>query len=166
MYYASDEAKKVVLNTPGYTFNLNEPGVLGVLSTFLKDPTKVSPRTIYNYMFYRLLNANKDLMRENVQSIADRWMLEDRHILGRQGLEKWRKLPRRHPSEAAGNDQLVDIICASENAANLWYINARFFVEELLPSKKQRADIKREVAKLISNVLAGFQVGYKNNALK
>jgi hypothetical protein len=99
-------------------------------------------------------------MPQNQQSTADKWMREDQR-LGRKrkekGISHWRT-PRAHPSEVADNDLAIDVNCAGENAVGLWYINARFFLMEMLPTQDQRDDLKKHVAKLVSSVLEGFQV--------
>jgi hypothetical protein len=66
-------------------------------------------------------------------------------------------VPRRHYSDLK-DDDAAEVACAEENAMYLWYINARFFVEEMLPTDQNRKDLKEHVATLMASTLEGFQV--------
>ncbi|KAI6174693.1 Phosphate-regulating neutral endopeptidase [Aphelenchoides bicaudatus] len=155
MTYASSDATDVV-NAGGFKINLNEEGQLSNLIKYITNSTNVKPRTIYNYLFFRVLRANKNLLPEVKKSLTDKMIRNDNKQLGRKGRDRWRKLPREHFSELT-DDEKIDITCAQENAEYLWYINARFFVEELLPTEQQRTELKSNVATLVASVLEGFQ---------
>lgn len=64
-----------------------------------------------------------------------------------------------HHTDIASDDE-IDIACARQNAEYLWYINARFFVEELLPTEQKRKELKEHVASLMASTLDGFQVSF------
>jgi hypothetical protein len=44
---------------------------------------QVKARTIYNYLFFRLLYGNKELLPKKAETIADKWLHESHSFLGK-----------------------------------------------------------------------------------
>ncbi|KAI6243076.1 Phosphate-regulating neutral endopeptidase [Aphelenchoides fujianensis] len=155
MAFGSPDARNVVLKNPDYQININEPDQLGRLTTYLKT---VDARTIYNYFFYRLLLGKAGFLPSAYKSIAHDWLRDDYAQLGRKKTnDRWKRVPRRHPDEVGADDSAVEYVCAEESANFLWYINARWFVDDLLPTDDQRDKLRSSVALVTAKVLEGFQ---------
>ncbi|KAI6234145.1 Phosphate-regulating neutral endopeptidase [Aphelenchoides fujianensis] len=155
MAFGSQESRDVVLKDSSYQINVNEPEQLGRLTTYLKT---VDARTIYNYFFYRLLLGKAGFLPSAYKSIAHDWLRDDYAQLGRKKTnDRWKRVPRRHPDEVGADDAAVEYVCAEESANFLWYINARWFVDDLLPTDDQRNKLRDSVALVTAKVLEGFQ---------
>lgn len=96
-------------------------------------------------------------MPEAPKSVAHDWFTQPTvEMIGRtDDHAKWR---RQHPSEVNANDETVDAACAQESAVLLPYVNARWFINKLLPTKQQQDELRADAAKVITSVLKGFQV--------
>ncbi|KAI6174597.1 hypothetical protein M3Y97_01008200 [Aphelenchoides bicaudatus] len=150
LHFASSDVSGVVLNSPDYKFNLNEPDQLKSLSNYLNST--VAPRTIYNYFFFRLFRQYSNFMEQNHVTEADRWM--------RKSQQRTRAPVHAliyHPSELDDDDQLISQFCNTENMNYLGYVNTRMLIEERFSSSNDRNKIQEHVALIIEKVLDGFQ---------
>lgn len=164
MEFASKKAQDTVLTTPNYQILIKEKKQLADLTAFLKDTTKVDPNTVYNYLWYRLIEGKKTLLPSNHATKTEVALAKMKQTkpMGVRKLRSATNAPTRHYTELAVDNSAIESSCASENTDKFRFASARFLVDEMLPTQDVRDKFLGQVALMASKIVEGFRVSLFN----
>ncbi|KHJ86451.1 hypothetical protein OESDEN_13803 [Oesophagostomum dentatum] len=152
---AAQQVLGKLLGDPNYKYIVMEPGKLQMLNDMLGNPNFVSARTLINYIYYTVVDANSDFLPWP-QSQSSSSMARFRQ--SRPPIGKPRRIrPEKRRFERKQYDDLSSsqIDCASETVYTLPYANARVFIDNVYPSNASRVQLRDNVAKIASSILIG-----------
>lgn len=149
-------------------FVINEPRALNATMKFVFNREKVKPRTIYNYFFLRLLNANIDYLpaREKFKQLM-RPSFDFQHLgMPKPAISRGGEMPDELPIEVAAAfasaQENVRAKCVWKNAALFPFANARIFLDGRLPRREERVKLRTQLRTMVANVADAFKVGWIN----
>uniref|UniRef100_A0A0K0DLB5 Peptidase_M13 domain-containing protein n=1 Tax=Angiostrongylus cantonensis TaxID=6313 RepID=A0A0K0DLB5_ANGCA len=138
---ATIKAQNVVerlLTDPAYQYIVMEPEKLQKLNDNLGDPSFVSSRTIVNYIYYHVVDANVEYLPWKQGSLENiDFFFTERPLLGR---------PRR----IRQGETFFTLLIRT-------YANARVFIDKIYPTNESRIQLREHVAKMVSSILIGFR---------
>uniref|UniRef100_A0AC35TPY8 DNA repair protein REV1 n=1 Tax=Rhabditophanes sp. KR3021 TaxID=114890 RepID=A0AC35TPY8_9BILA len=154
--YAPDQIRnKINQQDSSFKVVIMEPQILKKISAAFSDnnPYKFTPRTFYNYLYFRVILANAKFFPTTLEhDIRKLDSIRDDHPPKRRGIS----IPSRQ-SISRKDDADYSKKCASLSVDDIQYANARVFIDALYPTTDDVTQIRNNVGTLANSILAGFQ---------
>ena len=139
-----------------FTFSLMEPDKLTQVDNAITSSFggAVTPRTFYNYLYFRLLNTNRVYYPTPIQ--VDEFL--DRFQLQRSPRGKPRFIRKRRPRDMEKSDaDEILFSCVDDTVSYFQYANARVFIDKVYPDNNTRTNLREHVRKVVEGILIGMQ---------
>ncbi|CAI2323447.1 unnamed protein product [Caenorhabditis sp. 36 PRJEB53466] len=158
---ATGAAEHVIYKIFDPTYNyyvVMEPEKLNLLLTNLQVNNQygITPRSVVNYFYYRLVDANSEFLPwPTTSTIVRPFVKIQKQPIGRPRHvdPAKRKYSRKH-IDAVSEAQYS---CAAETIDQMQYANARLFVDQVYPTETDRQNVREHVAKVASSIVVGFR---------
>uniref|UniRef100_A0AC34Q1X1 Uncharacterized protein n=1 Tax=Panagrolaimus sp. JU765 TaxID=591449 RepID=A0AC34Q1X1_9BILA len=139
-----------------FTFGLAEPQRLTELNiAFLTGfNNAVTPRTFYNYLYFRLMYANRNYFPST--ALTDEFLEKYRLHRPIRGRPKFVPNPKLKHMLSKDVDPIT-LGCVDDTVFSLPYANARVFIDKIYPTAESRTKIRQSVRKVVDGILIGMQ---------
>ncbi|VDK47668.1 unnamed protein product [Anisakis simplex] len=156
-YFAALASKYPDLATffkqPDFKFSAMEPEKFKLLSDQFSD--QFDPNVVVNYLFYRLLAANREFLPRSASHLT-RTIEEEDEMLSGFG-RRPRKFGRKFELRTAARYKDVQTQCAYEAVYAMQYSTGRIFVDYLYPDRAAVKRINESANAIMHNILKSFQ---------
>lgn len=125
---------------------------------------QISPRTLYNYIYVRLLFANLNYL-PGPPRLGKIPGLHETHGIGVADEDRMGMLPGLGKRPYGHDDVIIAGLgkakigekCASANAQYFPFANARIFLDAKVPEKAERMELRKNVRLMVAGVVDSFK---------
>ncbi|VDK17652.1 unnamed protein product, partial [Anisakis simplex] len=139
------------MSKPDFEFLIMEPRMLTKLGEYLSTG-KFKPRTIVNYLNYRIVDTFQSYMPHMSQAEQYKSILEF-DVSAKKRRPRSIVMPRPDLKLLTRND----LRCASRSISAMQYANARMYIDAIFPSPNKREQFRQKFAAFMESVLIGFR---------
>uniref|UniRef100_A0A0K0DSY4 Peptidase M13 C-terminal domain-containing protein n=1 Tax=Strongyloides stercoralis TaxID=6248 RepID=A0A0K0DSY4_STRER len=159
-------AKNIVNDS--YIFSINEPGMLTKVISYIQSMTQEQANDFANYLYLRSFlstidNGYLDNLGQQMFGNSYAFIEEDektilyKPTIGRPKIVTLYSMNNYMKRQNVDTVTQNQISCASLTVSSMQFANARVFVDEIYPTKKDKEAIREHVGKVANSILIGFR---------